>query len=133
MHGDWIVIRLEVSWFSIFYVLYSVAHYIPWLEKSPTPYFFICSSYKSSSPPLRMHYHYLYSWQLLELAHSPLLCRNICLRYPRMQVDYRAGGKYCRRCEYYFFTERLFCECCGMRLRSSPTNRGCTLTRCLFL
>ncbi len=29
----------------------------------------------------------------------------------------------CRRCEYYFFTERLFCECCGMRLRSSPTNR----------
>jgi hypothetical protein len=31
-----------------------------------------------------------------------------------------AGGKYCRRSEYYFFTERLFCECCGMRLRASP-------------
>jgi hypothetical protein len=40
-----------------------------------------------------------------------------------MQVGYRAGGKYCRRCEYYFFTERLFCECCGMRLRASPANR----------
>jgi hypothetical protein len=50
---------------------------------------------------------------------SPLVCRNICLRYPRMQVSYIAGGKYCRRCEYYFFTQRLFCECCGMRLRGS--------------
>jgi hypothetical protein len=28
-----------------------------------------------------------------------------------------------RRCEYYFLTERLFCECCGMRLRASPANR----------
>ena len=41
-----------------------------------------------------------------------MACRNICLRYPRMQVSYIAGGKYCRRCEYCFFTERLFCECC---------------------
>jgi hypothetical protein len=24
---------------------------------------------------------------------------------------------------HYFFTERLFCECCGMRLRASPTKR----------
>jgi hypothetical protein len=22
-----------------------------------------------------------------------------------------------------FFTDRLFCECCGMRLRASPSNR----------
>jgi hypothetical protein len=34
-----------------------------------------------------------------------------------------AGGKYCRRCKYYFFTERLFCECCGMWLRGSPYAR----------
>jgi hypothetical protein len=40
-----------------------------------------------------------------------------------MQVSYIAGGKYCRRCEYYFFTQRLFCECCGMRLRANP-HRG---------
>jgi hypothetical protein len=40
-----------------------------------------------------------------------------------MQVSYISGGKYCRRCEYYFFTERLFCECCGMRLRANP-HRG---------
>jgi hypothetical protein len=40
-----------------------------------------------------------------------------------MQVSYITGGKYCRRCEYYFITQKLFCECCGMRLRSSPANR----------
>jgi hypothetical protein len=40
-----------------------------------------------------------------------------------MQVSYIAGGKYCRRCEYYFFTQRLFCECCGTRLRANP-HRG---------
>jgi predicted amidophosphoribosyltransferase len=33
---------------------------------------------------------------------------------------YMAGGKYCRRCEYYFITERMFCECCGMQLRVNP-------------
>jgi hypothetical protein len=37
-----------------------------------------------------------------------------------MQVSYINGGKYCRTCEYYFYTERLFCECCGMRLRANP-------------
>ena len=52
-----------------------------------------------------------------------MVCRNLCLRYPRMQVSYITGGKYCRSCEYYFFTERLFCEYCGMRLRASPANR----------
>jgi hypothetical protein len=56
---------------------------------------------------------------VISLLDSPLVCRNIRLGYPRMQVSYIAGGKYCRRCEYYFFTQRLFCECCGMRLRGS--------------
>ena len=49
--------------------------------------------------------------------------RNLCLRYPRIQVGYIAGGKYCRRCEYYAITSKLFCECCGMRLRASPAYR----------
>jgi hypothetical protein len=38
-------------------------------------------------------------------------------------VNYSAGGKYCRRCECYFITERIFCECCGMQLRRSPGGR----------
>ena len=33
---------------------------------------------------------------------------------------YTAGGKYSRRCEYFFVTSNLFCECCGMRLSASP-------------
>ena len=46
-----------------------------------------------------------------------------CDCHTRIQVNYISGGKYCRRCEYYFFTERLFCECYGMRLRASPANK----------
>jgi hypothetical protein len=36
------------------------------------------------------------------------------------QSHYAVGKKYCRRCECYFITERMFCECCGMQLRGSP-------------
>ncbi len=56
-----------------------------------------------------------------------MVCRNICLRsYSKMvvgQSHYSVGKKYCRRCECYFITERMFCECCGMRLRGSPAAR----------
>jgi rRNA maturation endonuclease Nob1 len=34
-----------------------------------------------------------------------------------------AGKKYCRRCEYYFVTEKKFCQCCGMQLRLTPSER----------
>jgi hypothetical protein len=36
------------------------------------------------------------------------------------QSHYSVGKKYCRRCECYFITERMFCECCGMQLRANP-------------
>jgi hypothetical protein len=53
-----------------------------------------------------------------------MVCRNICLRsYSKMvvgQSHYSVGKKYCRRCECYFVTPQMFCECCGMRLRASP-------------
>jgi len=35
---------------------------------------------------------------------------------------YTVEGKYCRRCEYYFITDGMFCKCCGMR-QKSPVNR----------
>ena len=53
-----------------------------------------------------------------------MVCRNICLRYARTNVSYLAGGKHCSKCEYYVITSKLFCECCGMRLRSSPSARA---------
>ena len=35
---------------------------------------------------------------------------------------YEGGKKYCRRCEIYFSHDGVFCPCCGMALRMSPTN-----------
>jgi hypothetical protein len=56
-----------------------------------------------------------------------MVCRNICLRlYSKMvvgQSHYSVGKKYCRRCECYFVTSLMFCECCGMQLRASPAGR----------
>ena len=33
--------------------------------------------------------------------------------------------KYCRRSECYFITKKVFCQCCGMQLRSTPAEREC--------
>jgi hypothetical protein len=39
------------------------------------------------------------------------------------ESHYSVGKRYCRRCECYFITKRLFCECCGMQLRVTPSER----------
>lgn len=56
-----------------------------------------------------------------------MTCRNLCERlYSKNTVrssNYQAGGKYCRRCEVYFYCNDFFCPCCGMRLRLSPTTK----------
>ncbi len=56
-----------------------------------------------------------------------MACRNLCERFnSRFTVGgshYENGKKYCRRCEIYFFHDGIFCPCCGMALRMSPTNR----------
>ena len=57
----------------------------------------------------------------------PVVCHNICERiYSKIVVGeshYFVGKKYCRRCECYFITKKVFCQCCGMQLRGSPTER----------
>src|ERR671911_588237 len=57
----------------------------------------------------------------------PMVCRNICERiYSKIVVGeshYLVGKKYCRRCECYFITKKVFCQCCGMQLRVTPTER----------
>ena len=57
----------------------------------------------------------------------PMVCGNICERiYSKIVVGephYLAGKKYCRRCECYFITKNIFCECCGMQLRVTPAER----------
>jgi hypothetical protein len=53
-----------------------------------------------------------------------MVCRNMCIRLSSKiivgQSHYSLGKKYCRRCEHYFITEKVFCECCGMQLRTTP-------------
>src|SRR5215208_904653 len=53
-----------------------------------------------------------------------MVCRNICEKiYSKMivcQSHYLAGKKYCRRCECYLVTNKIFCPCCGMELRTTP-------------
>jgi hypothetical protein len=36
---------------------------------------------------------------------------------------YEGGKKYCRRCEVYYCHDGVFCPCCGMALRMSPTSK----------
>jgi hypothetical protein len=38
-------------------------------------------------------------------------------------IQYAAGKKYCRRCEVYYYHYGVFCPCCGMALRMSPTSK----------
>ena len=38
------------------------------------------------------------------------------------QSHYSVGKKYCRRCECYFITKRIFCQCFGMQLRATPND-----------
>ena len=36
---------------------------------------------------------------------------------------YEGGKKYCRRGEVYYCHDGMFCPCCGMALRTSPTSK----------
>jgi ribosomal protein L37E len=59
-----------------------------------------------------------------------LVCRNICERIHSKKIlfgksNYSVGKKYCRRCEVYIYhNEGIFCPCCGMQLRLTPSKRG---------
>jgi len=58
-----------------------------------------------------------------------MVCRNICEGiYSKIVVGeshYFSGKTYCRRCECYFITTKIFCQCCGMQLRTTPAEREC--------
>jgi hypothetical protein len=56
-----------------------------------------------------------------------MVCRNLCDRlYSKIifgKSHYEGGRKYCRRCEIYLVHDGMFCPCCGMALRATPTAR----------
>jgi hypothetical protein len=41
------------------------------------------------------------------------------------ESNYFNGKKYCRRYEVYICHDGLFCPCCGMQLRLTPSSREC--------
>jgi hypothetical protein len=85
--------------------------------------FYKHSKLHNSPPSVEYTIHYsLYPYEHSSLF--PMVCRNMCLRvYPKMvvgQLHYSVGKKYCRRCECYFITPKVFCECSGIQLRANP-------------
>ena len=59
-----------------------------------------------------------------------MVCRNIGERIQSEKVvfgisNYGLGQKYCRRCEVYMYNDSMFCPCCGMQLRITPSSRRC--------
>lgn len=57
-----------------------------------------------------------------------MACRDLCLRLksaPTGRVsEYDVGKRFCRRCHCFFLTERLYCQCCGSRLRYKPRDHN---------
>ncbi len=71
---------------------------------------------------------------LLMTSFSPkfvpfMVCRNICEKLYSKVVfgisNYSLGQKYCRRCEVYMYNDSMFCPCCGMQLRLTPSSKRC--------
>src|SRR3989442_14556420 len=56
-----------------------------------------------------------------------MACRNLCDRlYSKIifgKSHHEGDKKYCSRCEVYYCHDSVFCSCCGMALRMSPTNK----------
>jgi hypothetical protein len=56
-----------------------------------------------------------------------MVCRNLCEKWYSKIIfgrsHYEGGKKYCRRCEVYIYHDGVFCTCCGMALRMSPTSK----------
>jgi hypothetical protein len=67
---------------------------------------------------------HLLQYNLLQFS---MVCRNLCERlYSKIifgKSHYEGGKKRCRRCEVYYCHDGMFCPCCGMALRMSPTNK----------
>ena len=49
--------------------------------------------------------------------------RDVVSKIIFSKSHYEGGKKYCRRCEIYFSYDGVFCPCCGMALRISPTSK----------
>jgi len=60
-----------------------------------------------------------------------MVCRNLCekvdSRFTVGGSPYGNGKRDRRRGEVFFYHNGIFCPCCGMALRASPTNKKATI------
>ena len=54
------------------------------------------------------------------------ICKDKCLTLKSVQNTkkgmYSNGERYCCECQAFFKTEKTFCLCCGMRMRTKGRN-----------
>jgi hypothetical protein len=76
--------------------------------------------------PLSASSSHIFSGPTFSLQFT-MVCRNLCERlYSKIifgKSHYEGGKKYFRRCEVYYCHDGMYCPCCGMALRMSPTNK----------
>jgi rRNA maturation endonuclease Nob1 len=49
--------------------------------------------------------------------------REYVQKYKWEKISTFLAKNYCRRCEIYFYHNGVFCPCCGMQLRLTPSNK----------
>jgi hypothetical protein len=47
-------------------------------------------------------------------------CKGICTRYKTVSNHYADGQKRCQICELFIKWDKLYCPCCGCKLRTGP-------------
>ena len=82
----------------------------------------------SLPPPHNSDLSFLRIWFFAIYCFPKMVCRNICERLkgkPSFEYNqYIDGKKYCRRCEIFLYYNGIFCPCCGMQLRRTPSNKS---------
>ena len=51
-----------------------------------------------------------------------MTCKGICIRHKAVSNNYANRQKRCKICELFIKWDRLYCPCCGCRLRAKPRN-----------
>jgi hypothetical protein len=86
---------------------------------------FLIYRFGKPSLPLSVSSSHVFSGP--SLLQFNMVCRNLCENlYSKIifgRSRYEGGKKYCRRCEVYYCHDGVFCLCCGIALRMSPTNK----------
>ena len=63
---------------------------------------------------------------MISIRTTKMTCKGICVRHKAQKPvgtgRYASGQRRCQICEIFIKWERLWCPCCGYRLRTKPRN-----------